>query len=212
MQPAQLKRSSSATKARILEAARQLFSREGYELTTVRGIAAAAQTDPALVVRYFGSKERLFAEAAAFDLRLPDMSALSRETRGAALVRHFLERWEGEPGDHALRILLRTAASNPQAAGRMREIFSRQLLPAVAHIAPAEEAERRAGLVATQMLGFALCRYVLSLPGVVSMDWDTAAMWLAPTIQRYLAEASVPDLTSSGSATLPDILTPEKPA
>jgi AcrR family transcriptional regulator len=204
MPPAQLKRSSSATKARILDAARQLFGRDGYELATVRGIAAVAQTDPALVIRYFGSKEGLFAEAAAFDLRLPDMSALPRGTWGAALVQHFLERWEGEPGDHALRILLRTAASNPQAAERMRKIFSRQLLPAVAHIAPAEEAERRAGLVATQMLGFALCRYVLGLPSVVSMDWDTAAIWLGPTIQRYLAEASAPDVTSSGSAILPD--------
>src|SRR4051794_21800404 len=112
MPPAKLKRSSSATKARILDAARQLFSREGYELATVRAIAAAAQTDPALVIRYFGSKEGLFAEAAVFDLRLPNVSALPRETWGAVLVRHFLERWEGEPGDHALRILLRAAASN----------------------------------------------------------------------------------------------------
>lgn len=192
MENGKLKRNSSATKARILAAARQLFSREGYELATVRAIAALAQTDSALVIRYFGSKEELFVEAADFDLRLPDLSAIPRDAWGAALVRHFLERWEGEPGDQELRLLLRTAASNTHAAALMREIFSRQLLPALVHIAAAEDAELRAGLVATQMLGLALCRYILCLPGAVAMDRDTTIAWLGPTIQRYLTQT--PDL------------------
>jgi AcrR family transcriptional regulator len=180
---------SSDTKARILAAARRLFAAEGYERTTVRAIAAAAEADPALVVRYFGGKEGLFALAAAFDLRLPDMSSVPREARGAALVRHFLQRWEGDPDDHALRILLRTAVTNPEAAGRMRDIFSWQLLPAMARAAPDGEGERRAGLVASQVLGFAFCRYVLELPAVAAMDREAVVASLGPTLQRYLTEA-----------------------
>jgi AcrR family transcriptional regulator len=179
---------SSDTKARILAAARRMFAREGYERATIRAIASAAEADPALVVRYFGSKEGLFAQAAAFDLRLPDIASIPREVLGAALVRHFLDRWEGDPDDHALRILLRAAVTSAHAAGRMREIFARQLLPVVAHVAEGQ-GERRAGLVASQVLGFALCRYILDLPAVTAMDHDTVVAWLGPTVQRYLTEA-----------------------
>jgi AcrR family transcriptional regulator len=183
------RRSSSDTKARILAAARQMFASQGYERATVRAIAAAAEADPALIVRYFGSKDGLFAAAAAFDLRLPNVSSLPREAWGAALVSHFLERWEGDPDDRALRILLRAAVTNAQAAERIREIFSRQLLPVVAQIVPNGDSERRAGLVASQILGFALCRYILELPSVAAMDQHAVVTALGPTIQRYLTEA-----------------------
>lgn len=188
-EPPPRRRSSSDTKARILAAARQLFAGEGYERATVRAIAAAAEADPALIVRYFGGKEGLFAQAASFDLRLPNVSSLPREAWGAALVGHFLDRWEGDPDDPALRILLRAAVTDAHAAERMRQIFSRQLLPVVARAAPSGDAERRAGLVASQILGFALCRYILELPGVAAMDRDAVVASLGPTVQRYLAEA-----------------------
>lgn len=189
MAPPNPSRRSEDTKARILAAARQLFAHEGYDRATVRGIAAAAAADPALVVRYFGGKEGLFATAAAFDLRLPDPAGIPREALGPALVRHFLLRWEGDPNDNALRILLRTAVTHAQAAERMREIFARQLVPAVARVAPAKEAEQRAGLVASQILGLALCRYVLALPAIAALDREEVVAWIGPTVQRYLTEA-----------------------
>ncbi|HEY0522548.1 MAG TPA: TetR family transcriptional regulator [Stellaceae bacterium] len=195
MPPASPQRRSHDTKSRILAAARRLFAEEGYEPTTIRAVAAAAKADPALVIRYFGSKEGLFAEAATFDLRIPDLSAVPREALGAALVRHFLTRWEGDPADNALRILLRAAATNATAAARSREIFSQQVLPAVSRVAPAGEAERRAGLIASQLLGFALCRYILALPAVMEMEPETAVAVLGPTVQRYLTEPLAPDAT-----------------
>jgi hypothetical protein len=48
--------------------------------------------------------------------------------------------------------------------------------------------ERRASLVATQMLGLALCRYVLRLPPIVEMSHQDVVAWLGPTVQRYLEE------------------------
>src|SRR5438445_12151745 len=53
------------TEGRILTAARELFGEHGFDRTTVRMIAARAGSDPGLVMRYFGSKEQLFAQAAA---------------------------------------------------------------------------------------------------------------------------------------------------
>src|SRR5690242_21500 len=96
------RRGAEATRSRILGAARRLFAAEGFERTTVRAVAAAASIDPALVLRYFGSKEQLFAAAAAFELRLPDPAISPRDRLGATLVAHFLDRWEGDPHDRAL--------------------------------------------------------------------------------------------------------------
>ena len=86
----------------------------------------SAGIDPAMVMRYFGNKEGLFAAAAEFDLRLPDLGSLPRGQVGAALVDHFLDRWED---DETLMALLRTAVTNETAAERMRAIFATQIGP-----------------------------------------------------------------------------------
>jgi AcrR family transcriptional regulator len=182
-------RRSDKTRARILRAARRSFAADGYERTTIRSVAAKADIDPSMVMRYYGSKEGLFAAAVSFDLRLPDLSAFRREQLGAALVRHFLARWEGDVSDEALRVLLRTAASHDVAAERMREIFRSQLVPTLASVVPKKEAAARAGLVSTQMLGLAFCRYVLRLPGIADLGHDTITARLGPTIQRYLFDS-----------------------
>lgn len=176
---------SDRTKAVILAAARERFAEVGYEGATIRAIATDADIDPSMVMRYFGSKEQLFAAAAEFDLRLPDLSGVDVGELGPRLVQIFLERWED---DGALLILLRASTTNPEAAQRMQEIFMAQLRPAIAAVNPVD-APRRAGLIASQMLGMALCRLVLKLPPVVAMSREELATWLGPTVQRYLTGA-----------------------
>ena len=181
-------RRSDATRAAILVAARERFASDGYERATIRSIAADAAIDPSMVMRYYGNKEKLFAAAAEFDLQLPDASAIRADEIGAVLARHFLRRWEG---DDTLTALLRAAATNEAAADRMRDVFGAQLLPVVAAVCPdPADAPRRAGLVASQMLGLALCRFVLRLPPMVAMPAEEAAAWVGPTIQRYLTSPS----------------------
>ncbi len=178
-----MRRSSDRTKAAILAAARERFGTAGFQGATIRAIAADAGVDPAMVMRYYGSKDKLFAAAAEFDLRFPDLTAIDRTQVGRSLVRHFLERWEG---DEPLVVLLRSSATNIDAAQRMHEIFGSQLEPLVASLAPADEAATRAGLIATQILGMAWCRFVLRLKPVADMTRDEIVEWLGPTIQRYL--------------------------
>ncbi|UXA05985.1 TetR family transcriptional regulator [Mycobacterium sp. SMC-2] len=178
-----MRRSSDETKAVILTAACERFGAVGFQGATIRAIAADAGVDPAMVMRYYGSKDKLFAAAAEFDLRFPDFAAADSAQVGRLLVRHFLERWEA---DEALVILLRSSATNGEAAQRMQEIFGAQLQPLVATLVPAGESGVRAGLIATQILGMALCRFVLRLPPVVEMSRDEIVEWLGPTIQRYL--------------------------
>jgi AcrR family transcriptional regulator len=175
---------ASVTKQAILLAARERFAAAGYDRATIRAIAADAHIDPAMVIRYFGTKEKLFAAAAGFELHLPLLEGVPAERIGSILVEHFVRRWEG---DETLLALLRTAVTHDVAAERMREIFSTQVGAAVARlIGDPTETGLRAGLISSQILGLALCRYALRLPPVVDMSPDEVVGWLGPTVQRYL--------------------------
>ncbi|MFE7098646.1 TetR/AcrR family transcriptional regulator [Streptomyces erythrochromogenes] len=181
------RRTSDRTRAVILRAARERFAAQGYERTTIRAVAADAEIDPSMVMRYFGSKEQLFGAALAVDLRLPDLGAVPAGELPAALVRHFVERWEGDPADDALLVLLRSAVTNEQAADRMREVFAAQVAPALAAALGPERAARAAGLVSTQLLGLALTRYLLRLPAVTALSPDDLVAGLAPALAATLA-------------------------
>jgi AcrR family transcriptional regulator len=178
---------SDQTKAVILAAARDRFAQSGFEGATIRAIAADANIDPSMVMRYFGSKDQLFAATADFDLQFPDLSDVPTEDLGSRMVAHFFDRWDR---DDALIVLLRSSATNAEAAQRMQEIFVAQLLPAITPLMP-DDASHRAGLIATQILGMAFCRFVLRLPPVVDMSREAVIAWLGPTLQRYVCEENV---------------------
>ena len=182
----QAPRRSDRTRAAILAAARKRFADDGYERATIRAIAADADIDPSMVMRYYGSKEQLFATAVSFDLRLPDVTGIPPAGLPEAFVRHFIARWEGDPADDALVVLLRSAVTNEQAAERVRGIFHEQVRPMLA-AALGERAAERAGLVSAQLLGLALSRYVLRLPGVADVDADEIAAAFAPAVRAVLA-------------------------
>lgn len=178
------------SRATILTAAQRRFAETGYERTTIRAIAADASIDASMVMRYFGNKEGLFVAATQIDLALPDLSHVPRKDLGEAAARHFLNRWEEEETGGPLRVLLSTALAGSAAAKKMNAIFRNQLTPVVAAAGTSdtEKAAERAGMVATQILGFALCKYVLRLPPIAALDHDAAVRWLTPTIQSYLTE------------------------
>lgn len=178
---------SAATRAAILAAARSHFAEEGYDRTTIRGVAASAGVDPAMVMRYYGNKDGLFAAASDYDLHLPDLTATPVRRLGQATVSAFLDRWEpaGEI-DGTLLILLRTTLTQDSARETMREIFAGQVGPVVARVSPGPEAPVRAGLIAAHLLGLALTRYVLRLPPIAGLARDELVGWIGPAVQRYL--------------------------
>ncbi len=180
------KKRSDRTRAAILRAARERFATEGYDRTTIRAVASGADIDPSMVMRYFGNKAQLFDAALAIDLRLPDLTAVSAEDLPRILVRHFLDRWESDPADDALLVLLRSAVTNEHAAARTHEIFASQVAPALAAALGRELAARRAGLVAAQLLGLGLTRYLLCLPAVTALTPDEIERALVPAIRATL--------------------------
>ncbi|MFE1172179.1 TetR family transcriptional regulator [Streptomyces sp. NPDC058773] len=177
-------RRSAATRAAILAAARDRFAADGYERATIRAIARDAEIDPSMVMRYYGNKAGLFAAASEIEVHAPDLTHHPREEAGARLVRHFLERWET---DETLTAMMRVGVTNEAGAERMRGVFAEQIKPVVTAVCPVpEEAPTRAALIASQILGMALCRYVLHIPPAVGLGHDELVAWLAPTVQRYL--------------------------
>src|SRR3954469_12565840 len=87
-------RNAQETRADILAAARTRFGTDGYERTTLRAIAADVGVDAALVIRYFGSKQDLFAAAAEFTLDLPDLSGVDPDDVARVLLPSFFAVWE----------------------------------------------------------------------------------------------------------------------
>ena len=185
---------SDRTRAAILAAARDLFAARGYRMTTVRDIASRARVDAALVNRYFGGKDGLFAQATEVDLDLPDLGAVPRERIGEVLACHYLALWDDPGQGTVLTILLRTAASDAVAAERVQGIFASQVMPVLKGIVADEELGLRSGLISSQVLGLALGRYILKLPPLVVMDQERIVAALAPTFQRYaLGDLRLPD-------------------
>ncbi len=176
---------SEGTRRTILDAARGAFATRGYEQTTIRAVAAEAGIDPSMVMRYFGSKAGLFAAAATIDLDPPDLASASPRRRGEVLVRHFVGRWERDPSEDMLVFLLRTAVTNESVAEQLQMTFDRMIVGPLQELAY-PDAQRRAALIGSQLMGLGLCRYILRLQPLASLPKDEVVAGIAPTIQRYL--------------------------
>ena len=178
---------SEGTRRTILDAARRAFAGRGYEQTTIRAVAAAAGIDASMVMRYFGSKAGLFAAAATMDLDPPDLAAAPARRRGEVLVRHFVSRWERNPSEDMLVFLLRTAVTNEPVAEQLQATFDRIVVGPLIALGY-DDAERRAALIGSQLMGVGLCRYILRMEPLASLSGDEVVAGVAPTIQRYLTQ------------------------
>jgi AcrR family transcriptional regulator len=176
---------SEPTRRTILEAARRAFAARGYEQTTIRAVAADAGIDGSMVIRYFGSKAGLFAAASTLHLQVPDLRPVPPAERGEFMVRHFVERWEADPGDDTLVFLMRTAVTNEAVAEQLQATFNELVVGPVATLGLAD-GERRAALIGTQLLGLVLCRYVLRLEPIASADPETVIVDIGPAVQLQL--------------------------
>jgi AcrR family transcriptional regulator len=176
---------SEPTRRAILEAARGAFAARGYEQTTIRAVAAESGIDASMVMRYFGSKAGLFAAASTTDLEVPNLIRVPPAGRGEFIVRHFVERWEGSPGDDTLVFLLRTAVTNDAVAVELQSKFDDLVIAPIAALG-VRYPERLGSLIGTQLLGLALCRYVLHLEPIASIAAEDVIAGVAPAVQLHL--------------------------
>ena len=150
-----------------------------------------AGVDPALVHHYFGTKDELFlaaiqAPADPADL-LPEVLNAGRDQLGAAVVRLLLRVWDG-PMQPAGLALVRSAVGNEWTAKLLRDFLVTKVLRRVVGTLDLAAAEReaRGGLVASQLIGVVMARYVLRVEPLASASADSLVAAIGPTVQRYL--------------------------
>ncbi|HYO42911.1 MAG TPA: TetR family transcriptional regulator [Candidatus Limnocylindrales bacterium] len=181
---------SEDTRATILAAARAAFGERGYEGASIRDIASRAGVDGALVHHYFGTKQRLFLAASEFPVDpaelVPRILAGPRETMGERVVRSVVGLWDLPETRPLLMGIIRSAATDPVAAGMARRLLAEGPLLALARAVDLPDAELRATLAGTQLIGLAMARYLIGLEPVASMTADELAAAIGPTIGRYL--------------------------
>jgi len=182
------------TRDKILAAARARFGEEGYDGATIRGIASGAGVDPAMVPHYFGSKEGVFLAAVEFPVDpavfIPRLLEPGLDGLGERLVSFFLETWDS-PAGGSLLALIRSVVSSDLAADLMREFVTREVLGRLAVAIKLDHPQLRAGLVATQLVGLAMLRYVIKVESLAGASRGELARWIGPSIQRYLTDRAV---------------------
>src|SRR5215212_8171311 len=156
-------RTGQESKQRIVEAAREHFKR-GYEQATIRGIAADAGVDVAMVYYFFGNKEGLFT-ASVLDVpehplhQLAGMLDGTSDDIGARLVRRFIERWDSGDTFEPLLTVWRSAAVQPLARKLLHDSLAGPVAERVAAEFGVDDAVLRVELVASHLMGLAFARY-----------------------------------------------------
>ena len=185
---------AGGTRERILAAARNDFSKSGFDGTTIRAIAAQAKVDPALVLHYYESKDAIFREAVRFPVDpaefIPGLVAPGVDGLGDRLVRFFVDTWDSPAGGAMLGVI-RSVVANNDAATLMREFITREVLGRLAKALDVDEPQLRASLAGAQLIGMAMLRYVVKVEPIASADADQIVAWLGPTIQRYFTDPGV---------------------
>lgn len=179
------------TRGAILTAARAAFAARGFAGASVRGIAADAGVDPALVHHYFATKDELFLATVQVPVNLPQLidrvTAGGLDGLGERVVATLLGIWDSEH-QASLVTALRTALNDPAMARSLSEFVSSEVLGRLmgpAQLAPVEMSAR-SGLVGSQLLGLIIGRYLLRLPALTDRPAAELVADLGPTVQRYL--------------------------
>jgi AcrR family transcriptional regulator len=176
--------SGQDTRRRILAAAGELFSARGYEDVTVRDIAAVADADPALVIRYFKSKNDLFVL-----VRQPDLQLAA--TPGQPLTAQNVTRALAELSlAQGARLFDVSAVGRPEATdllqAQMETKLVRPLMDAFG-LAPAGRVHIEA--IAALVVGAGFMRYRMEAPGLRPLDAGQLTELLTPAVQALLDTA-----------------------
>jgi len=182
---------ASTTREDLLAAARAEFAASGYDRATVRAIASRAGVDPAMIKHHFGSKQGLFAAAVALPFNPADLVADiftgNRDHLGQRLALAFLTMWDTAGGDAAVS-LLRTAMHSKQATEQLRSFLIEEVMrrgfTELMGWTPA--AQWRANLVASQLVGLLVTRYIVQLEPLASAPREEIARAVGLNLQRYL--------------------------
>jgi AcrR family transcriptional regulator len=152
-------RNAAATKARLLEAARELFLSQGFGATGLRQIAAAAEVDVTLVRRYFGSKRALFVEATAVS---DDIQAIWKGSDAEIATRLVQRVLSARRDVEAPLFALLRSSGDPEVVERLNTQFEEGLTRPLAARITADDPDLRADMVTALLIGIGVLRSLLN--------------------------------------------------
>lgn len=182
---------TTESRTQILNTARRLFAEHGFEGTSLRQIAREAGVDPGMIHHFFKGKDELFALSVALpadpEMVLAGVDGHLPEDRAEAIVWAVLRLWES-PAQHSLVAFIRGTIGSKAKTILLRELVQRAILARIMAGVPGPPAEvaLRGNLVATQMVGVMLVRYVVRLEPLASASPEEVVRLVAPNVQRYL--------------------------
>ena len=174
-------RSKEATRARLQDAARELFRDQGFSATTVRDIGAVAGVDPSLIIRYFGSKEGLLTEITLADAPLAPMIEGDRATLGMKIAALTLEKEHGS----GIETVLRSLGVSDVSTRFEKELHDCYVEP-LARWLGGRDANVRAGLIVSIVNGAVLSLNILGLRSLTSAKKTVLIRHLGATLQNLI--------------------------
>lgn len=187
------------TRRMILDMARRELSEHGFDGVSIRGVAHRAGVDPRLVRHYFGTKERLLLHAVQVEDDPRELAERllrgSRRRLGRHTATVLLERWSNPRTMIPYRAQLSGSLTSEDVAALMRDEFVSGFFGTLAAAVSPDRHELRAALAASQVIGLAMCRYLVEDPALSSCSRDDLVRLMGRTIQHYLTA----DLDTSGA-------------
>ena len=177
------------TRAEVLAAARSSFAEKGFRGTTIRAVASAAAVDPALVHHYFGTKDDLFLAALQMPVDprelLAPVVAQGPDGAGERLLRIFLSVWD-DPDTQVQLLAVVRSTLDTDGTTLLKDGFIPVVVGPVLAQLVKDRPEVRIPLVASQVVGLIVARYVIAFPAMAQMPAEDVVARMGPVLQHYL--------------------------
>jgi AcrR family transcriptional regulator len=182
--------SSDQVRAAAVLAARNAFAAGGYARTTFKGLAAAAGVAPAVLRKYYDSKDAVFAAALKFPSdpagAVPALLAPGVEGLGERLVRFTLDTLDDPEVREDLMSMARTGASAAALTKSLQDYLEITVIDRVVSAVGVPDARMRVALISSYLIGIAAGRYVVRIEPLASASEEHVVRLVAPTIQALL--------------------------
>jgi len=171
------------SKAAIGQAAATLFADRGYAATSIRDIAREADADPAIVIRHYGSKEKLFLDTMRMPSGWVSCIDLPLETLGERLVRFIMDT---DPQLRAVYLALIRASDAGTVASALKLGHEHTFVEPLRRILTGPDADLRARLVAATVGGLMATLWLVQDESLLDGDPEAIIRTYAPAIQQLV--------------------------
>ena len=179
---------AAQTRRTIIDVARRQFAERGFRGASVRKIASEAGIDPSLINHHFGDKAQLLL--ATMELPFDPLERIAGVLDGplddlaAPLIRTFCTSWD--PHRDVFATLVRSSLDGAMKNPPMIELAQNVIIERITSRIDGDDAQLRAALIASQLIGLALTRYVARLEPVASSPINDVVNLYSPAMQHLI--------------------------